>query len=323
MFKIKKGKLILCLLVFQTFNFAQFTFGGFIYPDDPYKTDFMHLYTSWIPNNKSEYFQVDVIESGWYVFGINSSEEIESVKFSQQPNYANTEFQLTSNNFYKNVFIAWNHDKNFDKFINLTRLYKTLWYSGVYTVDFLKSIEISLNSYYINEDTKEKYKQYEINGDVFGDYYIGLFYEVLLEAGHTYDIILDDNGKTITEECNLYLYVFRDTDNFLYGGLNGGDDNAIEKGCPTYVYDDGDDAEYLYVGIDDWTPKSTGNYIIVGVQGDFNEFIPSRFYIRDTTENLWEENDLDLTFILPIIISCIAIAGISVYLFLKKKKAIS
>lgn len=295
--------IILFLLPFGSLSMLiTYTRGSSIDPNNPtLLTGSTTYYTSWNPANKSEYYQVKVSESSWYVLGINSSEYIGSLKFSTQSDYSTTEFQHPSINNWKDGFVLWDHDKNIDKYINLSRVDQTAW-EGEYTAQFRKSDVITLNDIYEDSTNQIKYNAYILHGDVFIDTYLGAFFEVQLTADHIYEIGYDISTSG-SANIAISIIVFKESGGFLYGSKGG---NNAEAWSGANVAE-----------LSSFQPSSTGTYLIIAYEYGNNEFIPSEFHIYDTSENLWED------IIPPIIpgysILILGFASISIIFLLIKK----
>ncbi len=252
-----------------------YTRGASIDPNNPtLLTGTTNYYTTWVPASKSEYWQVDVSNSGWYVLGFNSSQYLGSLKFSTQSDYSTTEFQHPTIDNWKEGFVLWDHDENMDKFINLSRESQTVFGRGDYSAHFRKSEMISFNTFYEDAASKIKYNAYIVHGDVFSDKYIGAFFEVQLTASHTYEIGYDISTSG-SEDVGISIIVFKESGGYLYGNIGG---NNAEAWSGANV-----------AKLNSFQPDSTGTYLIIAYQYDSNEFIPSEFHIYDTSENLWED----------------------------------
>lgn len=280
-----------------------YTRGASIDPNNPtILTGPTTYYTTWNPANKSEYYQVKVSESSWYVLGINSSQYLGSLKFSTQSDYSTTEFQHPSINNWKDGFVLWNHDKNIDKYINLSRADQTVFGMGEYTTQLRKSDVITLNDIYEDSTSQIKYNAYIIHGSVFTDSYLGAFFEVQLTAGHTYEIGYDISTSG-SEDVVISIIVFKESGGYLYGNI-GGDNAEAWSGANV-------------AKVNSFQPSSTGTYLIIAYQYNSNEFIPSEFHIYDTSENLWE--DITSPIIPGYSILILGLASISIIFLLIKK----
>ena len=298
--------IMLFLLPFGSFcMFITSASGASIDPNNPtLLTGTTNYYTTWVPASKSEYWQVDVSNSGWYVLGFNSSQYLDSLKFSTQSDYSTTEFQHPTINGWKEGFVLWDHDENIDKFINLSRESQTVFGRGEYSAHLRKSEMISFYTFYEDAANKIKYNAYTLNGDVFSDKYIGAFFEVQLTASHTYEIGFDISTSG-SENVGISIIVFKENGGYLYGNIGG---NNAEAWSGANI-----------AKLNSFQPSSTGTYLIIAYQYDSNEFIPSEFHIYDTSENLWED-------IPPIIpgysMLILGFASVSIiFIFIKKFKS--
>lgn len=280
-----------------------YTRGASIDPNNPtLLTGSTNYYTTWNPANKSEYYQVKVSNSGWYVLGFNSSQYLGSLKFSTQSDYSTTEFQHPTIDNWKEGFVLWDHDENMDRFINFSRESQTVFGMGEYSAHFRKSDVIALNDIYEDSTNKIKYNAYIIHGSVFSDRYIGAFFEVQLTAGHTYEIGYDISTSG-SEDVVISIIVFKESGGYLYGNI-GGDNAEAWSGANV-------------AKLNSFQPSNTGTYLIIAYQYDSNEFIPSEFHIYDTSENLWE--DITPPIIPGYSILILGLASISIIFLLIKK----
>ena len=302
---------LLIVLFFLPFLFLNTltndTRGGSIDPNNPtvLPGSGQNYYTSWNPENKSDYYQVEVSNSGWYLLGFNSSQYLGSLKFSIQSDYSTTEFQHPTIDGWRDGFVLWDHDENVDKFINFSRESQTVFGSGEYSAHIRKSEAISFYTFYEDSINKIKYRAYTRGGDVLMNYYLGFyFYEVQLIGGHTYEIGYDISTSG-SENVGISIIVFKESGGYLYGSI-GGDNAEAWSGANV-------------AKLSSFQPSITATYLIVSYQYPSNEFIPSEFHIYDTSENLWE----DLTTTIPgyaiLILGLVSIS--TIFLLIKKSKS--
>ncbi len=300
--------LVLFFLPFLLLNvLTNDTRGASIDPNSPtlLTGSVSNYYTTWSPANKSEYYQVEVSNSGWYVLGFNSSQYLGSLKFSTQSDYSITEFQHPTIDNWKEGFVLWDHDENVDKFINFSRESQAVFGMGEYSAHFRKSEVIALDSFYEDTANKIKYTAYIHGGDVFMDNYLGVFlYEVQLIGGHAYEIGYDISTSG-SENVAISVIVFKESGGYLYGNI-GGDNAEAWSGANV-------------AKLSSFQPSITATYLIVSYQYDSNEFIPSEFHIYDTSENLW----VDVPPLIPgysiLILGLVSIS--TIFLLVKKFKS--
>jgi hypothetical protein len=286
--------IIFFFLTFESLStFIIYTRGASIDPNNPtLLTGSTTYYTTWNPANKSEYYQVKVSESNWYVLGINSSQYFGSLKFSTQPDYGTTEFQHPSINNWKDIY----------KYINLSRADQSVFGMREYMAQLRKSDVITLNDIYEDSTNKIKYNAYILHGDVFIGSYLGGFFEVQLTADHTYEIGYDISTSG-SANIAISIIVFKESGGFLYGSKGG---NNAEAWSGANVAE-----------LSSFQPSSTGTYLIIAYEYGNNEFVPSEFHIYDTSENLWE--DIAPPIIPGYSILILGFASISIIFLLTKK----